>query len=260
MTNASCLNAWQKQHPDKAIVHNSNWLPQGPIWILRLNHQQTEGKVIQMSTITTWTPRRLAVHFCYRISPTGGASQMNHPQSTRISPMRLATYLLSYQMVLEWRPVFPFAKTLLAGDSAKPLARLIGQKSYLGSLLEPMTKYQQIIVQHSILQKLKRTWKWRNRRRKDNSPEWPRSMTVWRCGRAAKVYVQHRRHLALKTSKWLLWDTFQIPKRSSKHPGQTFNMMVRLHFHCKQAYLCHQLCLQRTSLEDELKYWMWAES
>ena len=37
-------------------------------------------------------------------------------------------------------------------------------------------------------------------------------------------------------------------------------MMVRLHSNCQKDHLCHQLCLQRTSLESELKYQMSAES
>jgi len=36
--------------------------------------------------------------------------------------------------------------------------------------------------------------------------------------------------------------------------------MVRLHLNCQKDLLCHQLCLQRTSLEDELKYKMFTES
>ena len=31
-------------------------------------------------------------------------------------------------------------------------------------------------------------------------------------------------------------------------------------FHCQKNHLCHQLCLQRTSLQDELKYWMSSKS
>jgi len=37
-------------------------------------------------------------------------------------------------------------------------------------------------------------------------------------------------------------------------------MMVRLHSNCQKDPLCHHLCLQRTSLEAEQKYWMSAES
>jgi len=32
-----------------------------------------------------------------------------------------------------------------------------------------------------------------------------------------------------------------------------FNMMEWLHLNCQKDLLCHHLCLQRTSLEDELK-------
>jgi len=44
------------------------------------------------------------------------------------------------------------------------------------------------------------------------------------------------------------------------HPGHSFNMMVRLQSNCQNDHLCDQLSLQRTSLEDERKYYMFAES
>jgi len=62
------------------------------------------------------------------------------------------------------------------------------------------------------------------------------------------------RNLALKTSRWPLWDTFWTRKISSKHHGHSPNMMVRLHSNCPKDLLFHHLCLQRTSLEDKLKY------
>jgi len=37
-----------------------------------------------------------------------------------------------------------------------------------------------------------------------------------------------------------------------KPPGHSFNIMVRLLLNYQKDHLCHQLCLQRTSLEDEL--------
>jgi len=36
--------------------------------------------------------------------------------------------------------------------------------------------------------------------------------------------------------------------------------MVRLHLNCQKDLFCHHLCLQRTSLEDKVKYWMFAKS
>jgi hypothetical protein len=33
-----------------------------------------------------------------------------------------------------------------------------------------------------------------------------------------------------------------------------FHNMVQLHLNCQKDHISHQLCLQRTSLEDELKY------
>jgi hypothetical protein len=38
------------------------------------------------------------------------------------------------------------------------------------------------------------------------------------------------------------------------HPGHTVTMMVQLHLNCREDHLSHQLFLQRTSLEGELKY------
>jgi len=84
--------------------------------------------------------------------------------------------------------------------------------------------------------------------------------TFWRYSRAAKTCVLHRRNLTLETSRWQPWDTFRIRKRSSKHPGHSFNMMVWLHWNCQKEHLCNQLCLQRTFLDDELDYSMSAES
>jgi len=87
-----------------------------------------------------------------------------------------------------------------------------------------------------------------------------RSTTLWRCGRAVKTNLLHWRNLALNTRKWLWYESFQIPKRSSMHPGPRFNMMVHLHLQQQKDHHCHLLCLQRTSLEDELKYWISAKS
>jgi len=44
------------------------------------------------------------------------------------------------------------------------------------------------------------------------------------------------------------------------NPGHLFHMMVRLHLNCQKDHICHQLCLQRTSMEDELKSQMSARS
>jgi hypothetical protein len=56
-----------------------------------------------------------------------------------------------------------------------------------------------------------------------------------------------------ETSKGPPLDTFPILKRSSKHPDQTSNTMVQLHLNCQNDHLCHQFCLQRTSLQDKHK-------
>ena len=82
----------------------------------------------------------------------------------------------------------------------------------------------------------------------------------WRCGRAAKMYMLRRKNLALITSRWQLQDTFCIRNRSSKHPGRSFIMMVRLHFNGQKNHLCYQLRFRWTSLEDKLIYWMSTKS
>jgi len=46
--------------------------------------------------------------------------------------------------------------------------------------------------------------------------------------------------------------SIMISKRSSKHPGQTFIIMVWLLINCRKNHQCHQRCLQRTSLKNEL--------
>jgi len=97
-------------------------------------------------------------------------------------------------------------------------------------------------------------------RKKGNCTEWPRFTTFCRCGRAAETYRLPRRNLALKTSSWPPWEIFRTMKISSKHCGHAFNIMVRLHSYCHEDLLSHQLCLQKTSLEDKLKYWISAES
>jgi len=170
------------------------------------------------------------------------------------------TYSLSYHMVSEWMPVFPLAKMLSAGGSQKPQVRHFARTSMWGSLFEPITLFSPALTQNWIQQTQKTSRKWRKRWREWHCTEWPRFTTFWRCGRAAKPCVLSRSNHALKTSRWLPWDTFRTWKRSSKHCGHSFNMMVRLYLNCQKDLLCQHLCLQRTSMEDELKYWMSAES
>jgi len=101
---------------------------------------------------------------------------------------------------------------------------------------------------------------WTKRERKGNCTEWPRLMTFSRCGCAAETYLLPRRNLPLKTSRWPPLDTFRTRKGSSQHPGHSSNIMVWLHSNCQKDLLCHHFCLQRTSLENKLKYWMMTES
>jgi len=174
--------------------------------------------------------------------------------------MYRATYSLSYHMVSEWRPVFQLGEMISAGGSQKPQPRPVVTKSLLGSLLKPITELWWALTEHWIPRTEKSTRKGRKRKRNGHWTARPRFMTFWRCGRAAKTYLLHGRNLVLKTRSCQQWDTFQTHNRSSKYPGHSFNVMVRLHSNSQKDFLCHQPCLQRTSLEDELKYWMSTKS
>jgi len=174
--------------------------------------------------------------------------------------MRHATYSLSYHMLSECRPVLPLRKKLSAGGSQKPQARPFTKMLLYGSLLESMEGYWQVMTQHWIQQTQKTTYKWSQRWRKANCTACPRFTTFWKYGRAANNNMVHRRNLALWTSRWQQWETYSTWKRLSKHHSHSLNMMAQLHINCQNDLLCHQLWLQRTSLENKLKYWMTAES
>jgi len=251
---------WLKWHMDNAIAHQAYWPPPGSIWVHCLNHQRVGGKLIRISMITTAKRWRLAVYSGYRSSPTGGTKKRKHTHSTPISQMLYTTYSLSYQIVSEWWPVFPMGRMVLAGISQKPQARPFKQKSLYSGFLESITAYLEVMTQHWIQLTQKTTLKWSERRRKEHCTEWPWSTTFWRCVRTAIINVLHSRNFALNTGKCLPFDTFQTQKRSSKHPGHSFNMIVWLILNCQKDHLCHQLCLQGTSFEHALKYQMCAES
>jgi len=70
-----------------------------------------------MSMITTPTQSKLAVHFGYWISPTGGDGERKRTPSTPISPMWHGASSLWYHIVSECRTVFPLGKMLSAGDN-----------------------------------------------------------------------------------------------------------------------------------------------
>jgi len=171
-----------------------------------------------------------------------------------------ATYSLSYDKVSGWRPVFHLAEMSSAGGSQKPQVRPFARKLLLGSLLKPIPGFWPVLTHHWIQQTHNTTRKWLKRCRKEHYTEWPRITTFWGCGKAAKTYVLPSRNLALKPSSWLPWGPFRTRKRSSKHRGLSFNMIVWLHSNCQKDLFCHHLGLQRTSLEYELKYSMSAES
>jgi len=130
MNCTSRLNLWQKGHHDGAITQHAYWQPQSSIWICRLEHQWTGGKLIQILMITTPNPRRVAVYFGYRISLTGGLKNWKCTQSTPISAMWHATYSLSYHHLMEWSPVFPFCERLWAGGCQKQQATAFAWMSY----------------------------------------------------------------------------------------------------------------------------------
>ena len=97
------------------------------------------------------------------------------------------------------------------------------------------------------------TPKWRKRWRNWNRTQWQRFTTFWRCGRVEKTYMLHGRNLGLKTSYRPPWDKFRTWNRSALDPGHPFNIMERLHSNCQKDLHCHQVCMESTSLQDELK-------
>jgi len=66
--------------------------------------------------------------------------------SMPISPMWLTTYSLSYDVVSEWRPVFPLAEMLSSGGSQKPLERPFVKILLYDSLLEPIAGFWLVFV------------------------------------------------------------------------------------------------------------------
>jgi len=130
---AMMKNTWSvtmrpKQHPDQSIAQHASWPLPGSIWIHCLSFKSTAGNLIWLSMITTPTPWRLAVHFGYWISPTGGNNKRKRTQSTPISLMWHETYSLSCHMVSEWRPVFLLGEKLSAGGSKNPPAWLFAKR------------------------------------------------------------------------------------------------------------------------------------
>jgi hypothetical protein len=119
---------WLQRHLDDAIANYTNWQPEGSISIHSPNHQMTGGRLIEILMIPNQTPWRIAVHFVYEISPTGGTSIRRHTRSMPICPMWLATYSLLYNMLSEWRPVISLCETLSARHSLKPIARCFRNK------------------------------------------------------------------------------------------------------------------------------------
>jgi len=129
MKNTWRLTMWLRRHPDKVIALHADWTLPNCIWILRLKHQRTGSKAIQISMITTPTQWSSAVYFACWTWLTGGLNRRKHIQSTPFSPMRCARYFLSYHMFSGWKPVFPFAKMLSTGGSSipevKPFAEML---------------------------------------------------------------------------------------------------------------------------------------
>jgi len=164
---------WLRGRPDRAIAQFADWPLPDSIWICRLQQRRTGDKLMQMSMIITPTHWRLAVHFAYETLPIGGANRRKRTHSMSISTMWLVTYSVSYQMVSQWRPVFPLAEMLLDGSNQKPQARSFTKMSLSGSSLEPITGFLQTLTQNCISQPQKMTRKWRVSQRKWNCTEWP---------------------------------------------------------------------------------------
>jgi hypothetical protein len=96
---------------------------------------------------------------------------------------------------------FSLVRDVIGWGSPKSQMRPFAKKSLLGSLLEPIPGFWKALTQNWIPQTQKTTQKFRKRWRNGNCTEWPRFMTFWRCGRAARTYMLPRRNLMLKTSR-----------------------------------------------------------
>jgi hypothetical protein len=147
-------------------------------------------------------------------------------------------------MVSGWRPDVPLGEMLLAGGSQKPHVSPFTEMLFWNSLLMPLTVYWQVMTHHWIWWMLQMPVNWRGSWRIDNSTEWPRYTTFWRCRRAVKTQVLYGKILGLKTRKWQPYDTIQILKRLTKHPGQPFHLMVWLNLNYWKDYHCQELGFQ----------------
>lgn len=120
--------------------------------------------------------------------------------------------------------------------------------------------YWQVMIVNWTQPKLKTTYNWSEMQRKDNWTEWSRSMAFCWWDRAGKTSVLPTRNHTREANRWLPSDTFPILKRLIMNPGQTFDMRVQLLLSYRKDYPSHQLCVQRTFMEDKLIYWMYSES
>jgi len=87
MKSTECQQLSLKQRPDKLIAQHIYWPPRGFIWILHLSEHRSGRKLIWILMITALTVCRLADHFRYQISLTGGANKGKRTQRTPISLM-----------------------------------------------------------------------------------------------------------------------------------------------------------------------------
>jgi hypothetical protein len=123
---------WLKQHSVEAIMQYTYWLPLGSIWIHRLKHERTGGKLIQISIISAMTQWRLAVHVGCRAEPTDCGSCKKHTKLTPISPMSHESYSVLYHIVSQWSPDIPLCQIVHVGDSPNyrrdPSQNVIGRQ------------------------------------------------------------------------------------------------------------------------------------
>jgi len=152
---------------------------------------------------TTPTLQGLAVHFGYWISQIGDDNKRKHTQSMPIFLLWCTTYPLTYHMVLEWRPAIPLGMIASPGGSQKPAVSPFAKMLLQSCMLQPIPGYSLVMTQHWNRRTQNRSWKWSERRRKENFSQWQWSMTFWRCRRAAKTYLLQRINLTLKTNRWL---------------------------------------------------------
>jgi len=204
-----------------------------------------------------WDPMQLVVHFGSRRSPTGPVNNSNHSQSTAILSTVACDIFPTIQPGVGVTASFPLVQDMIRWRQSN----ITGVTNVV---IWQFAKANEVILAGNdpALDTVKtdKNFEMTREAQERNFTEWPRSITFWRCRKAVKTNVHHRRNLVLTTQQWQLKNTFQLLKRLSKHPSPTFSRIVQLHSNCWKYHLRHQLCLLRTSLESKINYSTFTES